>query len=54
MYRCETCGEEFEAPLVLDRSDPRPDCFFERFRKVGCPYCGSQYFNELDEEGEAE
>lgn len=30
------------------------DFFFERFRKVGCPYCGSQYFNELDEEGEAE
>ena len=52
MYRCETCGEEFEAPMILDRSDPRPDCFFERFRKVGCPYCGSQYFNELDEEGE--
>ena len=34
--------------------EPRPDCFFERFRKVGCPYCGSQYFNELDEEGEDE
>lgn len=54
MYHCETCDAEFEAPMILDRSEPRPDCFFERFRKVGCPYCGSQYFNELDEEGEAE
>ena len=34
MYRCETCGADFEAPMILDGSD--------------------QYFNALDEEGEAE
>lgn len=51
MFHCEICDADFEAPLILDGSDPRPDCFFEQFREVGCPYCGSQYFNEVDEEG---
>ena len=52
MYKCDLCGAEFEEPLVLDTTEPRGDCFSERFRRVGCPYCGGPYFNEMDEEAE--
>ena len=44
------CGAVFDRPLVLDRLDPRPDCFCERFREVMRPYCNGPYFNEFEED----
>lgn len=53
MFRCEVCGLVFDRPFVKEYSEPRPDCFRERFKEVLCPGCGQPYFNEL-EEGEDE
>lgn len=49
MYRCEICGLVFDRPTVKEWSEPRPDCFRERFKEVLCPGCGYPYFNELEE-----
>ena len=49
MFRCEVCGLVFDQPFVKEHSEPRPDCFRERFKEVLCPICGQPYFNELEE-----
>ena len=49
MFRCEVCGLVFDRPFVKEYSEPRPDCFRERFKEVFCPYCGGPYFNEVEE-----
>ena len=54
MYRCDMCGAVFDRPLVKEHSDHRPDCFRERFKEVLCPYCGGPYFNELEDESDAD
>ena len=54
MYRCDMCGVVFDRPLVQEGSDPRLDCFRERFKLVLCPYCGGPYFNELEESEDAD
>ena len=46
MFRCEVCGLVFDRPFVKEYSEPRPDCFRERFKEVLCPGCGQPYFNE--------
>ena len=46
MYRCELCGREFEAPLVRETTEERPDGFYERFCEVLCPWCGGAYWHE--------
>ena len=40
MYRCEICGAVFDRPLVNEYYEPRPDCFYERFKQLLCPVCG--------------
>ena len=50
MYKCEMCGVEFDRPLTKTGYEPRPDCFYERFRTVLCPVCGQPYFNEIEED----
>lgn len=52
MYRCDMCGSVFDRPFVKEYSEPRPDCFRERFKEVSCPYCGGPYFNELEGESD--
>lgn len=52
MFRCEVCGLVFDRPFVKEYSEPRPDCFSERFKEVLCPYCGGPYFNELEGESD--
>ena len=52
MFRCEVCGLVFDRPFVKECSEPRPDCFRERFKEVSCPYCGGPYFNEVEESKE--
>ena len=54
MFRCEVCGLVFDRPFVKEYSEPRPDCFRERFKEVSCPYCGGPYFNELEESEDAD
>lgn len=49
MYRCDMCGSVFDRPFVKEYSEPRPDCFRERFKEVLCPICWQPYFNELEE-----
>lgn len=49
MYRCEICGAVFDRPLINEYYEPRPDCFYERFKQVLCPTCGQAYFNEIKE-----
>lgn len=53
MFRCEICGLVFERPTVKEWSEPRPDCFRERFKQVLCPGCRQPYFNELEDESNA-
>lgn len=53
MFRCEICALVFDQPTVKQWSEPRPDCFRERFKKVSCPYCGGPYFNEMEDESDA-
>lgn len=50
MYKCEMCGVEFDRPLTKTGYEPRPDCFYERFKEVLCPVCGQPYFNEIEED----
>ena len=50
MYKCEMCGFTFEKPYINQGYEPMPDCFYERFKDVICPYCGSPYFNEIEDE----
>lgn len=50
MYKCEDCKAEFEYPLIIVGRNPMPDGFSERFKEVLCPYCGSPYFNEMEDE----
>ena len=50
MYKCEMCGVEFDRPLAKTGYEPRPDCFYERFKEVLCPVCGQPYFNEIEED----
>ena len=50
MYKCEMCGFTFEKPYINQGYEPMPDCFYERFKDVICPYCGSPYFNEMEDE----
>ena len=50
VYKCEDCKAEFEYPLIIDGRNPMPDGFSERFKEVLCPYCGSPYFNEMEDE----
>ena len=52
MFRCEVCGLVFDRPFVKEYSEPRPDCFRERFKEVSCPYCGGPYFNEFEDESD--
>ena len=52
MFRCEICGLVFDRPTVKEWSEPRPDCFRERFKEVSCPYCGGPHFNELEDESD--
>ena len=54
MFRCEICGLVFDRPTVKEWSEPRPDCFRERFKEASCPYCGGPYFNELEESEDAD
>ena len=54
MSRCEVCGLVFGRPTVKEWSEPRPDCFRERFKEVLCPICGQSYFNELEESEDAD
>lgn len=54
MYRCEICGLVFDRPIVKEWSEPRPDCFRERFKEVLCPGCGHPYFNEVEESEDAD
>ena len=54
MFRCEVCGLVFDRPFVKEYSEPRPDCFRERFKEVLCPICGQPYFNELEESEDAD
>lgn len=54
MYRCEICGLVFDQPTIKEWSEPRPDCFRERFKEVLCPGCGQPYFNELEESEDAD
>ena len=54
MYRCDMCGAVFGRPFVKEHSEPRPDCFRERFKEVSCPYCGGPYFSELEESEDAD
>lgn len=49
MYKCEICGLLFDDPMVREGYEPRPDCFYERFKEVLCPSCGQPYFNEVEE-----
>lgn len=53
MFRCEICGLVFERPTVKEWSEPRPDCFLERFKEVLFPGCWQPYFNELEDESNA-
>lgn len=50
MYKCEDCKAEFEYPLIIAGRNPMPDGFSERFKEVLCPYCGSPYFNKMEDE----
>lgn len=52
MFRCEICGLVFDRPTIKEWSEPRPDCFRERFKQVLCPSCGLPHFNEVTEEDE--
>ena len=54
MFRCEVCGLVFDRPFVKEYSEPRPDCFRERFKEVLCPRCWQPYFNELEESEDAD
>ena len=56
MFRCEVCGLVFDRPFVKEYSEPRPGpgCFRERFKEVSCPYCGGPYFNEFEDESDAD
>ncbi len=49
MYQCDDCGFVFDFPFIKEWSDPRPDCFRERFKQVLCPHCNSPYFTEFEE-----
>ena len=50
MYLCKTCDVPFAEPLVIKYSEPRPDCFYERFKQLLCPVCGQGYFDEIKED----
>ena len=54
MFRCGICGLVFDRPTIKEWSEPRPDCFRERFKQVLCPGCGQPYFNELEESEDAD
>ena len=54
MFRCEVCGLVFDRPFVKEYSEPRPDCFRERFKEVLCPGCGQPHFNEEEESEDAD
>lgn len=54
MYRCEICGAVFDRPLINEYYEPRPDCFYERFKQMLCPICGQAYFDEIKEDNHAD
>lgn len=51
MYRCETCGADFEAPMILDGSDPRPDCFLSGFERWAAPTAGANTLTNWTRKG---
>ena len=50
MYKCKICGSTFEEPYINQGYEPMPDGFHEKYKQVLCPYCGSPYFNEMEDE----
>lgn len=56
IYRCDKCGNTFEEDeIVIDKwREYRGECFgvpaYETVSSEHCPYCRSEYFEEVEDE----